>query len=112
MLAAAVLAAVLWEPAPSIPATEGPETDTIAVGRQPAVQAETPMAEKAPVQVPPPTVTAAVESPPPPTVEVEPAPQREAVASVPASPPAIKKDPLPDAAKQQLMQSAGKILRQ
>lgn len=113
LLAAVGLAAVvLWDPAPGIPAAEGPGLEAIAVGSQPVAQVETPVIEKNPEQSPPPAATVTVESASPPAVEAEPAPRRENAASVPASSPPIKKDPLPDAAKQQLMQSAGKILRQ
>ena len=112
LLAAAGLAALgLWEPAPDIPDAEGPRLDTIATGSPPAAQVEAPVPEKTAEPSPPPTVAAAEETAPS-VAAAEPAPQREMVANVLASPPTMKKDPLPDAAKQQLMQSAGKILRQ
>jgi hypothetical protein len=118
LLAAAGLAAlILWKPDANLSGGEISSEYTSAVSTQLPVESAAPARDIIPEPQPEQTVAApepAVNSLPQPLVpDMEPAPEKNNMVkeTAPAA-PSIEKNVPPDVDKQQLMQSAGKILRQ
>ncbi len=117
LLAAALLVAAFWQPPvstlpPAVPAVT--DNHMTAANSPQTVGMENPPVEEKPEvpQAAPAAERQEYTAPPPPAVSAaEPDQVAEPANNQPAPAPAIQPR-LPDAAKQQLMQSAGKILRQ
>ena len=119
LLVAAILAGAYWQSSANVTVTEAPvirDDSMTAADSQSSVMLENPSAETAPGAEPESPAAQPQERPVPqvptaPVYHTEPEHVPEANAVQPAPEPAAQPR-LPDTAKQQLMQSAGKILRQ
>lgn len=114
LLVAVGLVAALWQPEGKSTVPVPADNSMTAASSQQSVALDNSPAEKQPELPPAVPVAETPEkypSQPTPVTESAPARAAEAVAPPPVS-PAAKQHQLPDANKQQLMQSAGKILRQ
>lgn len=111
LVAIGLAAVIVWEPTASEPEVELPLNPAPEVNSPMTAVQDVPISESQPE---PPQNNAVTETPvesPPQAFEAAPAAQEDHVVEKPDS-PIMEKKTLPDAAKQQLMESAGKILRQ
>ena len=112
LVAVGLAAAILWKPAVKMSGEEIPFEYAPAAGTQSSTERDIPVESNPEPQSDSAAETPAAKSLPQPSVP-EPAPSQDNVVkeAAPSAPP-TKKNMLPDTAKQKLMQSAGKILRQ